>query len=556
MKQPIGIRWSKRPGQPGFNKEATKIMRRMGLFMGDRLLTDCSTSDPFAHTQTAAWLAGPETPIDRLLVIHRTGSGKTFAMIEILNKYFSDPRPKVVVFPNQALVNNFYQKMFSTPNAYKAWADNRAKRLHKTNTMDFFKSSLAMEGELHKYGKGDPAELSSPMRPFRYSIAGGRTVFSRDGRPEKPIFKIMFDEKTRNPFSNKIVLMDEVHNLATPPPDADASLRKRLARLYEALYTAENSIIVGLTATPFVNNEEDGRRLLKMIKGRMNQGARSNEGFISYFNTLPKTIYPKIMPGASAVKTIKVRMEGDNLAKYQRKMKERGKLSSKPNMRERQLTNLMNYCNTAFYYQHARSHARALRNNAKSVATKLEFIVSRVMENQSKSAILIPYKLGFNALIEVIKGMDPSNRHKFGFLGRLPGTKKMRQSNVLEEFNAKDNLRGDKIRTLVLDAEMFGEGIDLLGVRNFYICSPAQSYSQYKQWVGRVLRACAYAKLRPHERNVDIQMFIAVTDNYKEKTADEIVFEELEKETKEMEKAMHDVFGVVATDRIVLGLPS
>lgn len=545
--------WKKKPGDKGFNKEALKIMRKRGFFIGDKLKTACEGDQPFAHTETAAWLAGPETPIDRLLVIHRTGSGKTFAMIRILDLYFSDPRPKVVIFPNGEIVRNFYEKMYKTPTQYTAFAEQKAALMRKANTLSFFKSVLGMEGELHKRGQAN--ELASPLRSLRYSIAGGSQVFSKNRRPPAlPIFKIMYDGE--NPFDNKIVLMDEVHNLIRPPPGTDKRLLKRLERLREALYTAKNSVIVGLTATPFVREKSDGEALLRMIKGRENASVKTNEGFISYFDTLPSTIYPKMEPGASAVQVVKVRLEGENLKKYQKKAKERGKLSDNPEKREVQLLNLMNYCNMAGYYTQAKSGIRAgLRRDPESFATKFYHIVKEVTAHKQKSAILVHRKLGFAAFEEVVKGMDPTNSNRFAFMGQ-PKTKRDKENNpILAAFNADDNVRGEKIRVLVLDAETFGEGIDLLGVRKFYLAHPAISYALYKQYVGRVLRACGYSKLRPSERSVSIEMYVAVLPDKKEKTADEIVFEKLKKETMEMEKSMHDIFGSTATDRIVLGHP-
>ena len=274
-----------KPGNKGFNRLTTNIMRERGLFIGDRLTTDCRSKRPFAHTQTAAWLAGPETPINRLLVIHRTGSGKTFAMIHILDLYFSDPRAKIVVFPNRELVRNFYEKMYKTPTRYTTFVEARSQAKKIANTYNYFKSTLGMEGELHK--RGLFGELAAPLRPMSYSLAGGRQVFpTHGGKPDNPIFKIDYDGK--NPFDNKIILMDEVHNLIRPPPGVDKRMLKRLKRMRDALYSAKGSIIVGLTATPFVKDETDGKELLRMIKGNEYKDAPTNQGFVSYFNTLPK----------------------------------------------------------------------------------------------------------------------------------------------------------------------------------------------------------------------------------------------------------------------------
>ena len=49
----------------------------------------------------------PETYSNpRMLVVHRTGSGKTATMIQIANNYFLDRRPKVLIFPTAAVCAN------------------------------------------------------------------------------------------------------------------------------------------------------------------------------------------------------------------------------------------------------------------------------------------------------------------------------------------------------------------------------------------------------------------------------------------------------------------
>lgn len=545
-------KWTKKPGDYGFNRLVTSMMRERGLFYGDRLKTSCTTG-PFAHTISAAWLAGPETPIDRMLVIHRTGSGKTFAMIHILNNYFSDPRPKIVVFPNQELVRNFYEKMKRTPSQYSAFVQARADQNRVANTMTYFRETLGMQGETHK--RGLLGELAAPIRPLSYSICGGRQVFSKNGgRPDMPIFRMNWDG--RNPFDNKIILMDEVHNLIRPPAGTDKRLATRLERMRNALFNAQGSVIIGLTATPFVKDEQDGRELLKMIKGKEYQNAPTNEGFISYFNSLPTSIYPKMIPEAMTINITVRELEGMNLKKYMRKYKDRSPLSTNPTKRTDQLFKLMNYCNMAGYYtQGASSDFRAgLRKDPVSYATKFHYIINEILNHDKKSAVLVDRRLGFSGFKSLVKIMDPQNKGKWEFMGK-PKTEKERKDNpLLRQFNDDDNSHGQKIRCLVLDAQVYGEGIDLLGVRFFYMANPAPSYAAYKQWEGRVLRACGYSKLSPSERNVAIEMVIARGPEGSEPTADQMMFETMKQETLKMEKAMVDIFGSVASDRIILGL--
>ena len=53
-----------------------------------------------------------------MLVVHCTGSGKTLTMIRTLDNFFNDPRPKVAVFPTDAVCKNFYRELGKFPSRY------------------------------------------------------------------------------------------------------------------------------------------------------------------------------------------------------------------------------------------------------------------------------------------------------------------------------------------------------------------------------------------------------------------------------------------------------
>lgn len=48
-----------------------------------------------------------------------------------------------------------------------------------------------------------------------------------------------------------------------------------------------------------------------------------------------------------------------------------------------------------------------------------------------------------------------------------------------------------QIRVLAINSRQFGEGVSLLGVDRLKLLNPSRSYTEYRQLVGRVLRACA-----------------------------------------------------------------
>lgn len=540
------------PGSKGFNRQISSMMvaRKLYIGRGGDLRLDCE-GDDLANVRVASWLAGPETPINRLLVIHRTGSGKTHTMVRIAEAYFHDPRPKIIIFPNNELVNNFYGKLFKMKTAYADFVQAKAAREHKAYTLSYLQEKLGMEGELSRMGK--PGELMAPIRPIRYSIAGGSTVLGSNG-PQLPIFRIMYSGG--NPFDNKIILMDEVHNLVSPPEGTDKRLLKKLERMRNALFTAKNSVIVGLTATPIIKDVKDGEELLRVIKGKEYENAPTNEGFVSYFNCLPTTIYPRPIPNAQAVTVVRVPLKHENAKKYIEKLRSR-EFSKDPNSVRGQIFGLMGYCNFAGYYaQSSRGElANNLRRHPERFACKLHVIADDMVSYPNKCAILIHRKLGFEALRQVIMGKDPRNERRFAFMGKPKSLKEQRDNPILRAFNDnKTNGRGERIRCLVLDAETYGEGIDLIGVRKFVMAHPPTDYAAYNQWTGRVFRACAYAYLPHKERDVTLEMYVAKLPDG-EPTADEVMLSVLRNETAKFEVAMRDLFALPASDRYALGHP-
>ena len=66
---------------------------------------------------------------------------------------------------------------------------------------------------------------AAPLRAYRFTSAGGRAAELQDGVPISCIFKVGFDAKDGNVYSNKILLMDEGHHLTRPHPLYGVQLR-------------------------------------------------------------------------------------------------------------------------------------------------------------------------------------------------------------------------------------------------------------------------------------------------------------------------------------------
>ena len=191
--------------------------------------SDCSYPKP----QVVSWLCRPEAyPNPHMIVCHRVGAGKTATMLQIADNYFLDRRPKIVIFPVTAVADNFYRELRNPhfPNRYNSYLAmlDRATAGSELDT----RKALALHGRLWK-GRvdsrflDDPMLPSAPLRAFSYTQAGGAQAC---GHNPNAVFRCPdgyaghagqrvarnggyadFSNKSANPYSNKIILMDEAH---------------------------------------------------------------------------------------------------------------------------------------------------------------------------------------------------------------------------------------------------------------------------------------------------------------------------------------------------------
>jgi hypothetical protein len=109
----------------------------------------------------------------------------------------------------------------------------------------FYKGQLRAKYRLER---GDKCLPAGPLRVYTYMRAGGRTVTALDKNdvPRNALIKVMWDEEKENPYTNKIVLMDEAHNMTQTKHVRNLNWLEKLESLKEMLTTAENAVVVGM----------------------------------------------------------------------------------------------------------------------------------------------------------------------------------------------------------------------------------------------------------------------------------------------------------------------
>jgi hypothetical protein len=102
-----------RPGKAGFNERARKLMNEDSVPSCQYIMAPNPQKPSVQpYQETVSYIVHPKSfPNPRILVVHRTGAGKTCSMIRICDNFFLDKRPKLVLFPTTAVCNNFYMEL-------------------------------------------------------------------------------------------------------------------------------------------------------------------------------------------------------------------------------------------------------------------------------------------------------------------------------------------------------------------------------------------------------------------------------------------------------------
>ena len=167
-------------------------------------------------------------------------------------------------------------------------------------------------------------------------------------------------KKIRNPFDNKIIVIDEIHKLLTDKTEKQTQ-RDMLVLM---LKYARDSVVIGLTATPLVKEDTSKSAVLDLIKGP-DSHKKNNEGYISYFNELVHPLFPTTIPGLFQRihggkipvlgRVILSPLYGPNFEKYLDRVQNlRGNPSAKPSTKD--MIALQTFLNTIYTNGSAGKH--------------------------------------------------------------------------------------------------------------------------------------------------------------------------------------------------------
>lgn len=523
-------------GDLGFNCRATAVMQKARV--GTRVLGEvgssgsCPSLQP--HQEIVTFLVHPRSPVSRLLIDHPTGSGKTREMINILDNYFYDDRAKIPIFPKSVVCRNFYMELIRWPNRYRDyfccerpieaalasgvenWKDRRhhlwdLTRLQEEEVRHLCRSCrgvLEMKGQSFRgmmrksfrvafktKHPGEPMPLA-PLRAISYASAGGAYSKVLGGQPISAVMKIGWDASCPNIYSNKVVLMDEAHNLVR----TDTKYIEQLGRLRKLLGEAHRHVLAGFTGTPILGEAQDGTDLLNIIKG--SQPGCCDEGYISSLQCRPRPLFATPSPAGIFDSTLTlqsqkqvvtyVELAGQSLCAYDIK-RQKGVAGKR----------LRSYCNVSSFVSSFHDGVRGCKGRIlaapEECCPKLLAVAKAVAASSEKALVMTSRACGYNVVLELLRLLGAETKPPF----------RVATLEDLSSFNNVSNLRGEVYRVLVADAAQCSEGLSFLAVRRAFLTDVPESHSQLVQMCGRALRMFGHRGLAENEQTVTYHLYVA-----------------------------------------------
>lgn len=216
-----------------------------------------------------------------LLLFHSVGTGKTRSSITVAETLMQ--HMDVMIMLPAALAGNYINEIRKCGN--QLFRNEQHWKFAPVSHPQFAKASRLMEdakvsediikknGGLWYYVQGKPSNFSSlPLdqretleKQLKDMIYNKYKFLHYNGITGKRLKELCDEYPDENPFHNKIIIIDEVHNFISRVIGGKTSSVSK--KLYQLLMDAKNTKLVLLSGTPIINNPVELSFLLNLAKG-------------------------------------------------------------------------------------------------------------------------------------------------------------------------------------------------------------------------------------------------------------------------------------------------
>jgi hypothetical protein len=224
------------------------------------------------------------TPYRGLLLYHGLGSGKTCSSIAIAEGLKSEKQ--IIIMTPASLKTNYIEELKKCGDSlyrYKQFwefikiekgspleeAVSRALSLPKRLIIKQGGAWLVDARKESNFAQLSQNEKMSLDSQINKMIQSKYRFINYNGLRESHLKALTQSGRIKNPFKNKVIIIDEAHNFVSRIVNKIGRKTSLSLKLYEWLKDAENSRIVFLTGTPIINYPNELGVLFNMLRGNI-----------------------------------------------------------------------------------------------------------------------------------------------------------------------------------------------------------------------------------------------------------------------------------------------
>jgi superfamily II DNA or RNA helicase len=205
----------------------------------------------------------PENPLRNLLMVHGTGTGKTCTAIQVAEEFIVRPEfqtKRVLVLANPSVQENFKSEIF---NVNRLDSDPSGVLLSKQCTgrryLDIIQRAQAQPIRITDVNsKKAIRDMAGRIFSEFYEFQGYRTFANYITTAEENKTANDYTQWIHDTFDNRLIIVDEAHNLRVDDPLEDTKVNKKSAEVIENITKFANNVtLVLLTATPMFDSFDE-----------------------------------------------------------------------------------------------------------------------------------------------------------------------------------------------------------------------------------------------------------------------------------------------------------
>ena len=505
-------------------------------------------SSRWNHQELVSRYSGPHTYYDKQLIYHTPGTGKTCAMVYLIEdtlKFTTQtglPKKKAYIIVPPKLIDQWRQQI-----AFKCTKGEYIPENYYSEDVDL------------KLTEGEKSRRVNDLIKQNYELT---SIESFGNELER-----LDDKSIVNKYSNSIIVIDEAHNLKEIGLNGDNKKGKYYKLYYKFLHLIENSKVFLLTGTPMTDEASDIVGLLNLIlpekdkidtksfdKTFLEETESGKFNFVNkkdfYKKTISKISYitrggdfpERIDVGTTKytkfIKTVDTKMSDVQALGYLKAVEKDKEFKVGFHGNAAKAINFI-YPNGEDYLWGDEAGDLLMIYGKKKAGAGSENKIIKGINNKYKKDIVENISKYSSKYAEIIKiAKEFPNDPIYIFNQRVAGTdgsmflyfllnaigiktevitgdeklkSKGQSKDIIKIFTSEKNRDASKIQVLI-GTKAISEGVSLPNVKRVIIISPWWNNTVTEQAIGRGIRADSLNWLPKDERKVSVYQLIGVSD--------------------------------------------